>query len=432
MSQIEDRVEAILDDKKETKLRTRWRFRTIIIVLLLAVTAVLGSVRFFTPRQYTAKAWIQILTQKPHFVFDETMQRNYDNLVETQFALMRSPLIIEKALENPVVSQLPIVKKQLNRSDWLTKKLKLQKQGRSEMVTVSISTPDPQASETIVNSVIDAYFDYYENQSQEWNRRLVQQLTLELNRQQSAARILQDEIRSNLESAAKKGGLTGDAKSGFAPGELLLKDIYTTESKLAVLQAELKMLEELNASGQQASKAAVRHAVEQDLSVSTLAAQLDALKKTEALSKATLADANDPKLAELKEQIASTEKQLAALRDAVTQEKTDEMGQALTTKLEEEMWDKKRVVRTTEILIENLRQRYRDQIKDVGERTVQVVDVSFQQEQLKRVNSVLDLLQSRVVALQTEMNAPSQIQLRRKASVPTDPDKTGFFSFMGM
>jgi capsular exopolysaccharide synthesis family protein len=47
--------------------------------------------------------------------------------------------------------------------------------------------------------------------------------------------------------------------------------------------------------------------------------------------------------------------------------------------------------------------------------------MSFQQEQLKRINSVLDQLQARVVSLQTEMNAPAQIQLKKKATTPVDP-----------
>lgn len=433
MSQIEDRVDAILDDKKETKLRTPWRFRTIIIVLLLAAAAVLGSVRFFTPRQYTAKAWIQILTRKPHFVFDDAMLRNYDNLVETQFALMRSPLIIEKALENPAVSQLPIVKKQLNRPDWLTKKLKLQKQGRSEMITVSMTTPDPQASAMIVNSVIDAYFDYYENQSQDWNLRLVRQLTLELNRQQSAARLLQEEIRSGLESAAKKGGSSDSQQRLALNVEAMQKDIQQNEVKLQSLQAELTVLNETkNNVAKQISDAAVRREVDQDPAVKELVGKQLALNIQEKSLKEILKNENDPKILEIRQQIDENRKLLTATRNAMEEEKREEMIRNALEKQEKNIWAKSIEVRTAEVLIENLQRHYRNCLREAGDQTVQIVDISFQQEQLKRINSVLDLLMNRVVSLQTEMNAPSQIQLRRKAIVPNEPDKMGFFSFMGL
>lgn len=432
----EPKVPPVFDAVESSKMTPQ-----ILVLLLMAglkrnwkwalpLGLVLGSVAFATlytlfPKKYEAKAWIQIFSQKPHFIFDEKQQRQYENLVQTQFALIRSPLIIEKALENPQVASLKCITDEEDKAGWLTKELRLQTQGRSEVITVSIETADARGSEIIVNSVIDAYFDYYENQSQEWNAKLVAQLQLELNRQQSAAKILQEEIRSNMEKAAKKGGAAGSEGgmgAGFSPGESLRRDVYIAESKLDSLKAELKMLEDSrNDMVGNVPRSMVESIISSDTQIMQYDALLKKLKEELAKQKDIIVNDNDPKIARLQENIKQTEAAMQRRQSDLEQSAEDGVHRQIRASIDQAIWQKNMEIRTQEHFTSNLNKRFREQIQDAGDRTLKIVDTTFQQEQLRRINGVLDLLQSRVVELQTEMNAPPQVQLRKRAMVPTAP-----------
>ncbi|GHT31010.1 hypothetical protein FACS1894214_1950 [Planctomycetales bacterium] len=233
---------------------------------VLAAVLTFGAFYYCVPPQHEAKAWIQILLQKPCFVFKDVGQYSHQTLVETQFSTIRSPMIIEKVLKDPKVANLKCLSRKKDKPDWLVKSIILKAKNNSELATISIKTADAQESAIIVNSIVDAYFGYYEAQMQDWNSKMITQLTLELNRHQAAARFLQEEIRAKMADTAQKS-----KAEGFV--------------------------------------------------------------------------------------------------------------------------------------------------------TASMIDVTFQTDQLKRVNNILDLLSTRVMTLQTEMNAPSQVQLRKRATVSDKPER---------
>lgn len=418
MSQIEDRIETLLDDKKTVKLRSGRLFRVAVTLLVLGIV---GFLSWFTfkPRTYTATAWIQIRSEKPHFIFDEPQRRPYEKLVETQFALIRSPLIIEKTLENPEVARLGFLQNVQDKTGWLVKKLKLHQRGNSELITISISTPEAKASEKIVNSVVDAYFDYNENEAQEWNVRLVAQLQLELNRQQSAAKILREEIRRALELESQKKGATGiDGETG----QTLQRDIQANVTKLDELRAELKMLHETLKNKPEIPGALLLNDIEENQELQALEqgkkehrSQIDAIVKFSD-------NKDDSTLLAIRDQLTNIDKMIAEKHAELEQKNRTKIERDLISQIGQQIFEKTMQVRAQEILIEHLKKRFREQVLDSSSRTLATVDISIRQEQLRRINSVLDLLQSRVVQLQTEMNAPPQVQLRKKATTPTMPD----------
>jgi capsular polysaccharide biosynthesis protein len=115
-----------------------------------------------SPIRYEARATIQIRSFKQPFIHDFSLPAQYDEFVKTQIALMRSPAVIDKALENPAVAKLPIILKQQDKRAWLQKKLRIKTEGKSEIQTVRITTNNEDASEKIVNAVVDAYFAFIE------------------------------------------------------------------------------------------------------------------------------------------------------------------------------------------------------------------------------------------------------------------------------
>jgi hypothetical protein len=369
------------------------------------------------------------LSQKPYFVYDEKQKTNYENFVNTQFAIIRSPLILAKALESPDISQLPVVKSKKDKIAWLAQKLELKRQNHSEMITISITLPIPEDAEKIVNSVVNAFFESYDNQLRDWNIKLLTQLSLELNRQKTTARLLQDEIRSGLEQAAKQGG---SGVSGAVQDESILRELHLNKLKLETLRAELRVLRETlnNPSELEIPAVIIQAAIENDPALILLQNIKTADMNTADINKVTTPE-DVTKIPDLQQQIKDI-KDTKDIEKTIEKNKGNteiiaEVKKKLQTKyvlgLEQKFFDVQIAVRLQEIITEDIRRKYNEYIAGIGSRTVQIVNVQFQQDQLRRVNLILDQLESRVIALETERYAPNQIQLRKKATIPTQPNR---------
>jgi len=403
-----------------TGLVRHWKWALPLGLVFGAAAA--GILYFVFPIRYEATAWIQVQMNKPYYIYEEK-QRDYKSFVNTQIALMKSPLIIDKALENPRVAQRNVVKKQKDRGLWLASNLILSTQQGSEMITVAFETDEPEDAEEIVNSVVNAFFDYYDAQASEWNVRMINQLNLELNRQQNAARLLQDEIRTGLQVAARHGagpGNDGKPALGFTPGESIQRDLYLYEAQLEALKAELISTQQFVREGTTNIPSTVlMNAIQNDPNLVALIQQKGEIESRLERLKVTLYP-DDPQIRSLETRRRQIDEKIEEYQTKLYDTKGAELRRTISANMEQKVWELENSVRTQEILVTNLRERYQDQLRDVKVRTVEVADVSFQQEQLKRINAVLDLLQTRVVSLQTEMSAPAQIQLKKKAALPKE------------
>jgi capsular exopolysaccharide synthesis family protein len=405
-------------------LKRTWKWALPSGLILASVVFAVTMASF--PVRYEAVAYLQILSQKPYFIFDEKQQKQYDTYVATQFAIIRSPIILEKALENPDIARLPHVLKQKNKVDWLAKSLKLRQTNKSEIITLGIDMEVAEDAEKVVNSVVTAFFESYVNQAQAWNLKLLTQLNLELNRQKATARMLQEEIRTGMEKAAKQGGAASKdgLSGGLNQGESILRDLYLHKSKLESLRAEEKMLKEAITEGMNIPQSILAKAIENDPMLRMLQTRLVDLREQVASLKKTLVREDDPKIIGYQNQIREIEKKIEEEYSTAGNSKVEYIQRSLAANLDQAIWEKSMAIRSQEILVENLQKSYEEQVKDVGERTVQIVDVSFQQAQLERINRILDQLETRVVTLETEKYAPDQIELKKKATVPTKPNNT--------
>ncbi|MDR0338536.1 MAG: hypothetical protein LBI18_15800, partial [Planctomycetaceae bacterium] len=403
------------------KRNWKWALPSGIVLASLAFAAIYVSF----PIRYEAIAYMQILSQKPYFIFDEKQQQQYDAYVTTQFAIIRSPLILDKALENPDIANLPYILKQKNKVEWLAKALKLkQTQNKSEVVTLGIEMENAEDAAKVANSVVTAFFDYYSTQAQDWNHKLLTQLNLELNRQRAIARLLQADIRTGMEKAAQQGGAASKdgLSGGLNQGESILRDLYLHESRLDSLRAEEKMLKESISEGMNIPQSILAKAIENDPMLRMLQTRLVDLRDQVASLKKTLARPDDPRIIGYQNQIKEIEQKIEEEYSSAGNSKVKDIQSSFVANLEQAIWEKSMAIRSQEILVESLRKRYSEQVTNVGERTVQIVDVTFQQAQLERINKILDQLETRVVSLETERFAPNQIELKKKATIPTKPN----------
>ncbi|MDR2641736.1 MAG: hypothetical protein LBC74_02960 [Planctomycetaceae bacterium] len=417
-------------------LKRNWKW-TVPLGLLLSTIA-FGVLWFVFPIKYEATAWVQIRTNKPQIFRTSTENIEYDNFVQTQFALIRSPVIIKEALENPKIAQLACITKEKDRVNWLTKEIHLQRFARSEYFTISVSTEIAEDAANIVNSIVEAYFNNYIISTRKWNNELIQQLTHEINRQLSTVDYLQGEIRVKMESAASKDAVsstTSDSPGLFAPGESLKRDIYMHESTLASLQAEHKMLRELLDNPDRKVPASMLEiAINNDQAVLALIQKRinieDRLARYKERIKNTTND--DPQINQMNKQISDLDTEMTRLKLSLASKKEYEMSIMLRAQADNDIYEIEKSIKREEILVQSMKTRYEQQLKDIKDRTLKVTDVSFQQLQLKRVNNILDILNERLIAVKADLNSPSQIELLERATpspLPRTRQRIIFASF---
>jgi hypothetical protein len=245
---------------------------------------------------------------------------------------------------------------------------------------------------------------------------------LELNRQKAIARLLEAEINAGMEQAAQQGGGNGLPNAGSVVGENILQEIHQSELKLDFLRAELNALRESSPNRMLPSK--IQAAVENDSDWKYLHEKKKELKRQADLVKdfpihGDMIEPEGDKLPTVgfQDQIENLDGEIEKKYAEIVEAKRKELTALLAEKQEQAIADKETEIRTREIYINQLQQRYKEQMKETASRTVHIVDVSFQVDQLQRVKEIRNQLENRVLALETERNAPNQIQLKKKAAV---------------
>ena len=410
-------------------LKRHWKWSLPMGLILGLLTA--GGLYLAFPLQYESRASIQMRSTKLQFLSANTVQGGYDNFVNTQFAYMRSPAVIDRALEDPEVAKLSIVLKQKDRRGWLTKNLRIKSDGKSEIVIVSIETDAEDASEKIVNAVVNAYLQFIEELERGTNQTMLSQLQIEKRRQQMLAQGLQESIRTNTKKAAGQGGVAGNEGmiAGLGQGESLLRDLSVHRSQLVALQARKRAADERQTRPQNIPMAVLLQSNPEFASLTQQRAEL--VQRKEGLA-STLRNKDDPSMLVIDQQIARLDDQLKK----ITGTSNDDSGMAgmvgfLQAQAQIDSWTLEQDILTQQIMVEEVERRYAEQLATSADRSETAVDVSFDVTQLARTNKTIDQIDDRILTIQSEQRAPGQINQLTKA-VNATPSRTKQIMTVGM
>ena len=394
-------------------LKRHWKWSLPLGIFLGLAAA--GILYLALPVQHSASAAIQIHAVKEQFIVpDQRPRGDYESFANTQVALLKGSSIIDKALENPDVARLAIVLKQKDKREWLTSQLRVANVRNTEIVNVSIATDLPEASERIVNAVVDAYFNYIEESAGDMNRKLLNNLRVEERRQRTLAQGLQARIRDVTLEAAKRGVVTGSdgTNIGLAPGESLARDVALAEAKLTSLMSNHRGIKERM---ENPSNIPISILMQFNPELRTLNEQREGLiRQREDRKRSVGRPDGDPRILQYDHQISQIDesiKKIAASGDNTGLQTVYDM---FNLQEEVNLYQAEQEVRVQQILVEELQKKYNEQLLRSVERTVSVLDASNEQAQLNRANSTLDLIESRLLEVLTEQRAPGQItQLSR-------------------
>lgn len=145
-----------------TALR-RWGWLSIPLGLI-ASTAAAAIVWCTHSSEYKATAFFQVDTDN---TFDGLLspdkQQAYDNFVQTQVELVRSPLVLGQVVAS--IAALPEVREQKSPLNWLSKKIKVVPVGQSDLMQIEFVSTDPETARQIVKAISDKYIQLYSSDS---------------------------------------------------------------------------------------------------------------------------------------------------------------------------------------------------------------------------------------------------------------------------
>ena len=399
-------------------IKRHWKW-SVPMGLILGLLA--GAVFYLAqPIQYEAAAHIQISAMRIHLIDENRPQTRYEDFVNTQLALFRSPSVIDRALENNTVARLPIVLKQRDQRGWLTKKLQIAPVRRSEIVRISIATDSEDASIMIVNAVVDAYFNYNEDVTRQMNNNLLTGLRTEERKYRTLAQTFQETIRVKTERAAEAGAAAGaeGMVTGLVQGESLQRDVALADAQLTVLRAQSKSIQERI---DQPSRVPVSMLIQGNPELRYLSEQReDLVRKKEALN-LTLKQPNDLMHVQIDREIENVDKKIKDIVAGADGTGQQAMQDFFRSQEEANKYQLEQQIRSQEILVEELNRKLGEQLSKSANRATDVLDIAFEQAQLTRINNALELIEDRILSITTEQRAPGQITplSRAVASMPS-------------
>ncbi len=143
-------------------LKRRW-WQALGVGLVLAAVASVGAYVLLEP-PYTAYAKVHVYTMPPWLLKKNPAgtpehRNEFITFKGLQTAYMRGKPVLNRALTQPETKGLAILKEQPDPLLWLEEQIHVETQEISEIMTISMTTPDAESCKALVNAVREAYFD---------------------------------------------------------------------------------------------------------------------------------------------------------------------------------------------------------------------------------------------------------------------------------
>lgn len=176
-------------------VQVRWPIILLIFLLVLITT---GTITFLMPKQYESTALIQVQENANFEIFQQggRIQGVDPRFTTTQFEIIKSSEILQ-----PVVQKLGLVEKwgeryEIKSPELIYKKLQqmltLREVRNTNLISISILSPDKQESAEIANAIAKEYQEARVREAQTWATKSLGSLEAEVEKQ----RIKTEELRN--------------------------------------------------------------------------------------------------------------------------------------------------------------------------------------------------------------------------------------------
>jgi hypothetical protein len=182
-------------------------------VLALLVSGVLW---FMTETQYRSHAILQIKDKPEWIAFPPT--EDYSGFAENQMEMLRSPFIIERAIQKEGFAEIPELREIRETEDvvaWISQRLLATRLGRGDIYEVSFTAQNPESAKKTVNAIVYTYLEFHIQDSESSRMRILELLdeevtlfTKKIERQRETIRALVNE-QGDAEEKPAVGALGG-------------------------------------------------------------------------------------------------------------------------------------------------------------------------------------------------------------------------------
>jgi capsular exopolysaccharide synthesis family protein len=425
-------------------LRALRRRSALALGLALLLAGIAGPAAWFLvpSAAFRAESRLQIDAHHPQILFNtlDSQGGDYGRYQITQKSLLKSRLVLRKALGDDKVASCRTIRQQADAMDWLGQKLNVEFVGGSELMEISLSGNDPEDLACIVNAVTQAYMDEVVNRDS--NQRTQRHDHLKKLRD-SYTGVLKVK-REGMKKLAETVG-SDDPQTLALRQQYELEHLHSLEGELQSIQSQKRKLEaQIRAMGPAAADEAgapsermIDQFVAKDEGVAELAAQLAQAKqkyaeKADYLRRIERNWSADPILGHLRQAVNSIEKTLAQRRKVVRQEALRQAEQPGGIAVSPEGNDLGRDLAMLSDLERQLDREVRQRQDTMHTQTVNTLDLHGNQEEIAQMQAVADKIGSEVEQLNIEIKAPPRIKLIDDASVPRTRDDKKRLIMIGM
>ncbi|MFZ5828912.1 MAG: polysaccharide biosynthesis tyrosine autokinase [Planctomycetota bacterium] len=397
-----------------------WKWALPAGVVLAAVGC--GVIYWNFRPEYEAVRWLRIRDRAPYIAF--RTDRDSGQFVTNQLELLRSPLVLGPVLENESVATLPELAATGDRIDWLRKGIQVRSVGGSEYFTVSFRSTNPQNAFAILNAVVESYENRYETLESKDSAELVQKLGNVLELQEGEVRKQREKVR-NLHISATGG------EDPFKPGTAIpLRPPLLTQlqGQLATAELDLKLLEaSLDAAGKKEPPVA-SEVSDEDMLKALMAhpvypQQAEMLRQNEARlhehATKLVGGTGHPNAKMLAATIEEQRSQLAEIEKQVRLAALEQINSTAKLTQQAAVDDLASQLERQKLLVSFLKEQCDKEIANKAKDREETLELEFARADLARAEEVYSIVAGRLLALNTEKEAPARVEaVRLEADKP--------------
>lgn len=227
-----------LNVQRLIKLRSRLM---ILLFLLIAVpSAVL--IWLFVPRHYVASADIEFQASAPSILMGQRASLSgtaaYDTFVNTQINLITGYTILSRVAKRDEIAHLPEFQEHPEDAvRYLIAHVEAHQEPQTELVTFSYRDQEPETAQLVLNTILDTYRTYVQEQESAQGERRQQIL-----REREATLMASlDQLRNDIASKRADWNIPVTATPGMDPKELDANRIGLSQAEADVSGAESRV-----------------------------------------------------------------------------------------------------------------------------------------------------------------------------------------------
>ncbi len=344
---------------------------------------------------------------------------NFQNYQQTQIALIKSKMVLNAALREPKVANLPIVRSANDPVSWLEGGLKVDPSGSLEIVRVSLTENNAADLKIIVDAVVKAYLTEVVDKQKKRRRDRLEELKRLCNIYEDELKRAQDRRRASEQAMGPNNEAPLTDRLLLQQHAAVWKDLGEVRSTLRSLRWELKTFKSKAAGLGVTNVSLVDDYVDRDPLLADYLGQKTLRERDNDTLRERIKDPQNQhikmgelKLAELKTKIEARRKELRETAEAKLRGQSENYSRASLESLEARIKDFEDGEKTLLASLEELDKQKKNLVRDGA---IAEEDKS----NIERATKKLDLVLDERNKLAVEFEDPARVQLLEEATATT-------------